>query len=62
MMLREAHGTQGGGAVSWMATRLRLAQVSLEHGRSCHKRMALGQGGKATGLVGLAVDQVAFRV
>ena len=50
------------GSLSLTATRLRLAEPPLPRQTSGHKHLPLGQCGRAAGLVGLAVDQVAFEV
>jgi hypothetical protein len=44
-----------------MATRLRLARLAPKGCSLAHKRLPLGQCGRA-GLVGLAVDEVAFGI
>ena len=51
-----------GGAVSLIATRLRLAHEGSKRASSGGKRLPLGQGGRAADLVSLAVDEMALLV
>ncbi len=50
------------GAVSLIATRLRLAHEGSKRASSGGKRLPLGQGGRAADLVSLAVDEMALLV
>ena len=50
------------GAVSLITNRLGSAQQSLGSATSAHKRLPLGQGGRAAKLIGLTIDEMAFLI
>ena len=49
------------GAVSRIATRLRLTRFGQKRHPSAGERLPLGQGGRVAKFVSLAVDEMAFR-
>ena len=50
------------GAVSRIATRLRLTRLGPKRHPSAGERLPLGQGGRAADPVGLTIDEMALRV